>query len=1209
MPAPARNARDTPAAPTGGAAAADTARTVRSLRRTLNLTQQQFAGRLGVTPLTVHRWESGQSRPHALAAAQLRALAEESAARAARGPDSAAGAALDAGAAAPALDFAGGADAGLAVAEALHLTYGHQCNPAFASETARIDPLPHQRIAVYERMLRQDPLRFLLADDAGAGKTIMTGLAVREMLLRGRIERVIVAPPAGLVGNWERELRALFGLRFRIVAGADARAGNPFRGPDGDLVIVSLDTLAGDAVFDRLRSAGVAPYDLAVFDEAHKLSAARERGRTRKSRRYRLAEALAGCAGPESRFAGLGWSARHLLLLTATPHMGKDSPWHHLWRLLDPDALGAEEAFRRFPAAARTRHFIRRTKEEMVDLAGRPLFPRRACATFGYDLTPGPDGEQALYDRTTDWLRRSYGRGLDDRPAARLALGVFQRRLASSTWALRRSLDRRAAKLRRTLEDLAAGRLAAADLRSGRNPLGDIDEGDVFDALADAGDADGQTAAEYEEAVLGAVIAVTVDELHEELATLEELSARAGRLIDAGAESKFERLRAVLDDARYAGDKWLVFSEHRDTVEYLVRRLEGVGHAGRIASIHGGMAWPAREAEIDRFRRPGGARFLVATDAAGEGVNLQFCRLMVNYDVPWNPARLEQRLGRIHRYGQRRDVVIVNLVAASTREGRVLQVLLDKLDAVRRELRSDKVFDVIGRLFENRSLGDYLLDTLAGDGERRVRERLETALTARQVRRIEEADARIHGRTGDVAERLDALRGDLDRERYLQLLPAYVRRFVETGARRLGLTIRGDLDGDFSLAPGRRGALDPLLRALDGHPPAARDRLRVRRPARDASCVWLHPGEPVFDALRDQVLRTCGRDALRGGILADPRAEAPYLVHLVEVSVTETPDRTGGGPSADSPPAGAPPERPATRERRLLALRQGERGAPAECSVEALLLLRAAPGAAPGAVPLAGRALGLRAEAAAHAGRLLQRMVEEQRAARRAALPGRRRRVAANFECRAAELAARRTALGGRSGDRADADELEAVKRAQRAVRAERQRALARLDRSPDRIALGGVRFLAHALVVPADGDDARRDERTEEIALRIAAGWEQERGARVQDVSRPALAHAAGLPDWPGFDLLAHPPAGEARCIEVKGRAGRGAIRMEPNEWKQACHLGDRYWLYAVFDCATPAPTLVRVRNPFDKLLAKHRSSSMFTIAAAALLEVMERA
>ena len=212
----------------------------------------------------------------------------------------------------------------------------------------------------------------------------------------------------------------------------------------------------------------------------------------------------------------------------------------------------------------------------------------------------------------------------------------------------------------------------------------------------------------------------------------------------------------MLDDRRYAGDKWLIFSEHRDTVAYLIRRLEGLGHAGRIVSIHGGMAWPEREAAVERFRHPDGARFLVATEAAGEGINLQFCRLMINYDIPWNPARLEQRLGRIHRYGQRRDVVIVNLVATSTREGRVLQVLLDKLDAIRQELRSDKVFDVIGRLIDNRSLADYLLEALTDDGERRVRDLLTTALTAEQVGRIETADARDlrpAGRRGRTSRR------------------------------------------------------------------------------------------------------------------------------------------------------------------------------------------------------------------------------------------------------------------------------------------------------------------------------------------------------------------------------------------------------------------------------------------------------------------------
>ena len=300
----------------------------------------------------------------------------------------------------PVLDFNGSPDRFSLFAECLRLTHGFQFNPAFASEISRIHPLPHQRIAVYEHMLAQEPLRFLLADDAGAGKTIMTGLYVREMLMRGRIHRVLVVPPAGLVRNWERELRTLFRLQFSIVSGPDTRSRNPFAGPGSDLAIVSLDTIRGETAFRALADSGTPPYDLVVFDEAHKLGASSNRGRVDKTQRYKLAEALAGC--PTAReYAALGWSARHLLLLTATPHMGKDSPYHHLWRLLDHQVFGAEEAFRRFPRQARARHFIRRTKEEMVDFEGRPIFRERRCDTFGYDLTPGPDGERDLYDRTT----------------------------------------------------------------------------------------------------------------------------------------------------------------------------------------------------------------------------------------------------------------------------------------------------------------------------------------------------------------------------------------------------------------------------------------------------------------------------------------------------------------------------------------------------------------------------------------------------------------------------------------------------------------------------------------------------------------------------------------------------------------------------------------------------------------------------------------
>ena len=1209
----------------------------------MELTQAQFGDVLGVTALTVHRWESGQSRPLRMAVERLRELetrlVEPDALK--QSPPVATSAAT------PPLDFAGSPEAVSAVAEALRLAHGHQFNPAFASETARIDPLPHQRIAVYERMLGQDPLRFLLADDAGAGKTIMTGLYIREMLLRGRIRRVLIVPPAGLVGNWERELRTLFRLRFRILSGADARAGNPFRGSASDFLIVSVDTLVGERMFETLREADVPPYDIAVFDEAHKLSATFESGRVRKTHRYELAEALAGCAAQNSRFDGLGWEARHLLLLTATPHMGRDTPYHFLWRLLDPQVFATGEAFRRFPRPARERYFIRRTKEEMVGLDGRPLYPHRECSTFSYDLSPGPDGEQALYDATTAYLLHAWGRALDNRPAVRLAMSVFQRRLASSSHALLRSFERRIGKIEQSIDDLRSGRASTAGLRRRQHGLDRAHQHDFFDlhsADEDAiDDGSGERNEDYEDAILGAVVAFTIDELKGEIETLQGLRARAKRLLDSGRESKFEKLREVLEDPGYAGEKWLIFSEHRDTVDYLVRRLEGLGFSGLVAQIHGGMAWPEREEQVEFFRRSGGARYLVATDAAGEGINLQFCRLMVNYDVPWNPARLEQRMGRIHRYRQRHDVRIVNLVAGGTHEGRVLQVLLKKLDAIRDELRTDKVFDVIGRLFDNVSLREYMIEALTDDGERRVLDRLESGLTGTRVREIEQADERAYGkeegRSGEVAERLGGLRRDLDRERYLQLLPGYVRRFVEKSAGLLDLEIRGDLDGYFSLAPRAPGALDVLLPALEAYPALARERLCVRRPGPASEthvpAVWLHPGDPVFDALSERILRDCAGDALRGGIFVDPRAEAPYLFHLALVTIereceeptavvdrhpvvqpTSRSDasklRAVAGATVAAEAIASEPRRREVVERRLLGLRQDGTGDDTvECPVEQVLLLRGASGVAPGAVPLATRALGMRAEAVRYAEQhVLERRVEEHRDALRAELPERRRRVGIGFDLHAADLAGRRAKLARAAGRKDEQNGLEEVKQEQRALALEKDRALARIETAPDRIVAGGVRFLAHVLVVPASDatEQERYDARVEEIAVRIALEWEKERSAAVQDVSKPARARLAGLPDWPGFDLLATDPDGEVRSIEVKGRAGRGAIQMEANEWKQACHLGERYWLYVVFDCATPTPRLVRVRDPFGKLLANRHSSAAYTISAGSLLEAAEQ-
>ena len=1176
-------------------------RRIKGARGARGLTQAQFAALLGVSFASVNRWENGQTRPNNLAWRKIldleRAPAEgaEKAVSARRRPS-----------AVPAPDFAADPEAVAAVAEARRLSYGHMANPAFATETAFIDPLPHQRIAVYERMLEQSPLRFLLADDAGAGKTIMTGLYVREMLSRRLARRVLVVPPAGLVGNWRREMRDLFRLRFRIASGADARAGNPFTGLESDLTIASLDTLAGARMFGRLREAATAPYDLVVFDEAHKLAA--DRGpdfRVRKTDRYRLAEALAGADADDDRWA-LPWSARHLLLLTATPHMGKDDPYYYLWRLLLPDVLSTREAFADFPQEARRRHFVRRTKEEMVRFDGAPLYPQRHCATLSYDLSRSPAGERALYDATTDYIRDHYNRArLLNRSAARLAMSVFQRRLVSSTYALMRSFERRQEKLEGFIEDVRSGRIAEEQLALRQRRLDVLD--DPFETRTADEEATPEAGIEQNEdaetAALGGTISVTLAALETERLEVADLLARARRLCDAGEESKFEKLREVLRDRRYVDRKLIVFTEHRDTAIFLLRRLEGLGHTGRVALIHGGMPYQERERQVEFFRKAadeGGATYLVATDAAGEGINLQFCWLMVNYDIPWNPARLEQRMGRIHRYGQTHDpVIIVNLVADETREGRVLKTLLDKLEAMRRELRSDKVFDVVGRLFEGASLKDYIEQAVAEDDPAAAARLLEGRLTEEQVRALDARERAQFGEGGEVRQALAQLGEETERESYRRLLPGYVRRFVEKAAPLLGIRIEGTLDGAFALAPTRPRALDPLLPALELYPEEARGRLAIHKPDSRQAAIWLHPGEPVFDRLSAAVLERFGDDALRGAAFVDPAADAPYLFHLALATVVRAADPPGE-PAAD----GAPP--PATVESLLVGLRQTGDGAIEESPVERFLLLRGLPRFAPGRIPLAASARRLASEAVAFAREdVAEGMARLHRARLLDDLPARLEAVDRGFGHRAAELAAARArhAEKARAGNAGAAAELGQIRERQRRLVAERDCRLAELRAEPERMRVGEVALLAHALVVPSRdaGEMKRFDAEVEAVAVKIAIAYEESFGAEVKDVSRPILARRAGLADWPGFDLLSVRPGGERRAIEVKGRAGAGEIEVSENEWAKACNLREGYWLYVAFDCARPRPRLARVRDPFGKLLA--RAKGGVAIAETAIL------
>lgn len=1063
------------------------------------------------------------------------------------------------------------------VAEAYRLQHAYLFNPLFATETSLIDLLPHQLAAVYgvpagpnqpadePGMLDMPRLRFMLADDAGAGKTIMAGLLMREMLLRRQAQRILIVPPAGLVGNWKRELRVLFGLQFREVSGSDfSDDDNPFADRRNDLAVISLDTLWRDrarAAFEK-----APPYDLVVFDEAHKLAARRNTDLTLdKTHRYEMAELIAN-------------QGRHLLLMTATPHMGKDDPYYFLWRLLEPELLSTPEAFARLGKTQRRQYLLRRMKEEMVRFDGSLIFRPRASKTVEYPLIQGVQQEQDLYDQTTSYCETHYDRAkLRNRSAAGLAMSILQRRLASSTWALLKSLVRREQKLSAVIQELEGGLVNEEELaaRQSRLPTADVRDTKTGDEeeIAD----EQEESERQDEDLSGATDARTLTELRIELGEVQRLVALARHVYGLKHESKFERLWKALED--YPDTKVLIFTEFRDTLGFLVERLEGKGLTGKIAVIHGGLPYQERDKQAAFFRDPnpaargasGGARILVATDAAGEGINLQFCWLLVNYDIPWNPARLEQRMGRVHRYKQNHDVLLLNVVSQDTREGRVLKTLLEKLDAIRRELGNDKVFDIIGQQFTGKPLTELIFEAVV-EGKEAEAQREFARLSKEQVEQFLKDQAR-KVEVSQVRNLLAALQAQREVAEVRRMMPAYVRRYFQWAAPRAGAGIRGDIEGSFWLDP----CPPSVQRALATYPEAVRQRLTFDRErampdlAREPDAVYLHPGEPVFEAVTDLFLGQYDQEALRGAFFLDPDATEPYLFYLAKASVLR--DDTSG---------------PEVVAEQVTGVR---RYADGRCELApAHLLLTVFPDdeTGPGAPPPARQAAcdafaGL--DVAPVEAYLIQTAsqpaLEAQRTEEEARLPGRQAQLRAAYNLRQAELFKQRRLLreavekdvpAARSRLRECEAELDALDRRRREAEAELQGRI-------DRLRLGPVSIYAQALVLPLPPEQAeeRRDAQAERVALAEVKRREEAEGSTWEDVSDPHLKA--------GFDLKVIRADGSTRYVEVKGRSGVQAVEMTANEWVQAANHCDRYWLYVAYHCDA-VPVLYRVADPFGRLL-----------------------
>lgn len=777
------------------------------------------------------------------------------------------------------------------VSEAYRIHLAYLFDPLLAVHTSLVDPLPHQITAVYEEMLARQPLRFLLADDPGAGKTIMAGLFIKELLMRGDLRRCLIVCPGSLVEQWQDELFSKFQLPFDILTNdnlAAARTGNWFA--EHPLTICRLGKLARDE--DVQAKLQQIDFDLIVCDEAHKMSATYFGGEIKYTKRYHLGKLLSSLT-------------RHFLLMSATPHNGKEADFQLFLALLDGDRF--EGKYRDGVHVTDAGDMMRRlVKEQLVKFDGKPLFPERRAYSVNYKLS---DAEARLYTEVTEYVREQFNLADNRESGGRrgtvgFALTALQRRLASSPEAIYQSLRRRGERLGKRLREeqlLKRGGDAPLDMLTGLPNLLGEDWDDLSEAPED----------EQEEAqgiiVDQATTARTIAELESEISILRRLEGLAQDVRQSGTDAKWQEVSRLLQDNDDMFDKsgnrrkLLIFTEHRDTLNYLTARIRSLlGREEAVVNIHGGMGLEDRRKAQEAFTNDPEVVVLVATDAAGEGINLQRAHLMMNYDLPWNPNRLEQRFGRIHRIGQTEVCHCWNIVAKETREGEVYDLLLEKLEKERLAL-GGRVFDVLGKVtFNDKPLRDLLIEAVRYGDQPEVRARLsqvvDAALDTEHLRELLAERALAHN-TLDAAH-IQSIREDMERADARKLQPHYIASFFVEAFRRLGGSIyerepdryeitrvpsairtrdRAIGIGDPISPRYERITFDKKLLSVPNKPPAA----------------FVCPGHPLLDATLD-LIRERHRDLLKqGAVLVDdgdagtePRALF-YLEHAIQDAHTE----------------------------------------------------------------------------------------------------------------------------------------------------------------------------------------------------------------------------------------------------------------------------------------------------------------------------------
>ena len=1067
------------------------------------------------------------------------------------------------------------------VSEAHRIRLAYLFDPLLAVHTSLVDPLPHQITAVYGEMLVRQPLRFLLADDPGAGKTIMAGLLIKELLARGDLHRCLIVCPGSLVEQWQDELNRRFHLPFEILTSdklESARTGNWFA--ENNLAICRLDKLSRNA--DVQAKLEQTDWDLIVCDEAHKMSATYFSGEVKYTKRYRLGQLLGGLT-------------RHFLLMSATPHNGKEEDFQLFLALLDSDRF--EGKFRDGVHVCDPSDLMRRlTKEQLLKFDGTPLFPERMAYTVNYTLSKD---EADLYKRVTEYVREEFNRADDLQNEGRrstigFALTTLQRRLASSPEAILQSLHRRRERLEGRLREeklLKRG----ADSRLDPNHGQPTYTADDIDELEDAPEAEIEAA---EEAVVDkASAARTIAELEAEIATLRDLEALATTVRRGEADRKWDELSKLLQnkaemfDAHGHRRKLIIFTEHRDTLNYLVERIRTLlGRPEAVVLIHGGVGREDRKKAQNAFTQDIDVQVLVATDAAGEGVNLQRAHLMVNYDLPWNPNRIEQRFGRIHRIGQTEVCHLWNLVAAETREGEVFQRLLEKLEQ-EREALGGRVFDVLGKvMFDNHPLRELILEAIRYGDQPEIRARLtqvvDQALDREHLRDL--LNERALARDSMDARRVQEIREDMERAEARRLQPHYVASFFREAFGLLGGSMKEREPKRFEVthvpAPIRNrdrqiGVGEPVLTKYER---VTFEKELVSVPGKPMA-AFICPGHPLLDSTIDLVLERYRELLKRGATLVDPAdfgVELRVLFYLEHSIQDGRVDRSGNrrivsrrmqfieiDEAGEARVAGSAPYldyRPLTEAEQALVKPHLEQGW-LTGDLESTVLSYAVSALVPG-----------------HLNEVKAR--KEELATKTMAAVKERLTKEINLwdhraeQLKAQEQAGKENAKLNSAKARQRADELQA-RLQKRMAELEQERRLAPLPP----VVIGGALVVPVGLLARLSGRPAaeveataRETTRVERMAMDAVMEAERRLGFEPVDVGSQKL----------GYDVESRvPDSGRLRFIEVKGRVvGADTVTVTYNEIRYGLNKPDDFILAVVQVDSDTSSTPRYVRRPFGK-------------------------